>query len=528
MKVNLLWFRRDLRLADNEAATAAAACESTPVLPFFIVDPWFYDRCRSCWHRSRFLFEALTDLDAALRARGSRLYLFLGNSVEVFQQLARSLQTQRCELTLFYNWDVQAEYGLQRDRQIEAFCKASKILCRRGRNNFIQLQSARRDCWRDEYYAYLRAPLFTVPERIAPLPLALENLPQLALSELEQFGLGQQQDADMQEFVRPFRGGASRARATLDSFLQARFQGYHWKLSQPWHAQQGGSSHLSPHISFGCISTREIYQRVKARAAEFPARSKPAFALKNFRDRLRWRDSALQRFYHRPQLARENLYPEFDCWYASDRPLDPEKQDLFEAWQEGMTGFPLVDASMRQLKAMGWMNFRMRAMCATFLTINCGISWHHGAEHYMHYLVDGDLAIDHWQWQSQAGVANPLSATFRIYNPTKNLIEKDAQLKFVTAWVPELRGYQQSEILAGQNLSEGYYPLPILDWSATRRQHGKIVSDLRKATRERLKREGGSDHHGAQKLAEASKKYREARDRQYRDLSAPQEDSAIA
>jgi deoxyribodipyrimidine photo-lyase len=131
---------------------------------------------------------------------------------------------------------------------------------------------------------------------------------------------------------------------------------------------------------------------------------------------LRWHDSFTQRLYNHPELAHTNRYPEFDQVYSLNK-LNAEKQELFEAWQEGQTGFPLVDASMRQLKTMGWMNFRTRAMCATFLCINCGISWQHGAQHYMNYLVDGDLAIDNWQWQMQAGVTNPLSDTFRIYKP---------------------------------------------------------------------------------------------------------------
>lgn len=515
MRVNLVWFRRDLRLRDNEAV-AKATGEGVPALPFFILDPWFYEADRTCPHRNQFLFESLADLAADLHGRGSRLYLFVGSAADTFQGLARALQAQDCELQLFYNWDVQTRYGLDRDRQIERFCTAAQIPCRRGRHSFVQLQAGRRDRWRDEYYTYLREPLFEAPARLQPLPFTLpQELPQVSIAEL-----WQQFEPHWLGGTTAFTGGATQAQATLDTFLQERFFGYHWKLSQPWLAQHGGSSHLSPHISFGCISTRQIYQQVKTRAAAFPARSKPAFALKAFRDRLRWRESALQRYYHRPQLAAENQYPEFDTWYVPGD-LSAEKQELLAAWQEGMTGFPLVDASMRQLQGMGWMNFRMRAMCATFLTVNCGISWHHGAEHYMRYLVDGDLAIDHWQWQAQAGITNPLSATFRIYNPTKNLQEKDAQLKFVAAWVPELRGYQQAEILAGQNLSEGYYPPPMLDWSATRRHHGKIVSDLRKRARERLQQEGGDAFRSARNLKDASENYRKAWNGRYRELQAP-------
>lgn len=107
------------------------------------------------------------------------------------------------------------------------------------------------------------------------------------------------------------------------------------------------------------------------------------------------RDEWFNQYYTYQRQAYKNRFPEFDeCYKAGELPS--EKQALLQAWQTGETGFPMVDASMRQLKTMGWMNFRMRAMCATFLTINCGISWHHGAQHYMNYLVDGDLAIDNW------------------------------------------------------------------------------------------------------------------------------------
>lgn len=132
-------------------------------------------------------------------------------------------------------------------------------------------------------------------------------------------------------------------------------------------------------------------------------------------------------------------------------------------------------------------------MCATFLCINCGISWHHGANHYMQQLIDGDLAIDHFQWQMQAGVTNPLSDTFRIYNPNKNLEEKDGDLKFIYHWVEELHGYSLPEILNGAYLNESPYPAPILDWAQTRKVNGKIISNLRKQVKERLLAEQGRE-----------------------------------
>ncbi len=176
----------------------------------------------------------------------------------------------------------------------------------------------------------------------------------------------------------------------------------------------------------------------------------------------------------------------------------------------------MVDASMRQLRTMGWMNFRMRAMCATFLNINCGISWQHGAKHYMNYLVDGDLAIDNWQWQMQAGVTNPLSDTFRIYNPTKNIEERDSDLRFISYWIPELKGYSVPEIVQGAYLGRSTYPQPMLDWSETRKINGKIVSDLRKQVKQRIISEGGDELEGALASKKAVDTYWESKDKQYK------------
>ncbi len=211
-----------------------------------------------------------------------------------------------------------------------------------------------------------------------------------------------------------------------------------------------------------------------------------------------------------------NRYREFDEYYSPAK-LDKEKQELFTAWKEGQTGFPLVDASMRQLKTMGWMNFRMRAMCATFLCINCGISWHHGSEYYMQQLIDGDLGIDHYQWQMQAGITNPLSGTFRIYNPNKNLEEKDGDLRFIYHWIEELRGYSLPEILNGAYLNESPYPAPILDWAQTRKVNGKLVSDLRKRVKQRLLAEQGKELEQAAIAKKTVEKYWESKDKQYQE-----------
>lgn len=512
--MHILWFRRDLRLNDNEIVTKAAA-NNAQVLPCFIIDPWFYQQPDVGKARVRFLFESLEDLDRNLRQRGSQLYLFEGDSIAVLQDLTLELLQQGDRPKLFFNRDVQVEYGIERDRTIIDFYRQLNLDYHLGLSSFLQTDSSCRDAWFDEYYTYQRQSLYPTPAQINTPQLTF-NLPQLTFEELKQ--KYSQLCPDRSEY---FNGGETRAIATLETFLQYRYQGYHWKVSRPWLAQKGATSHLSPHLAFGTISTRQVYQSTKARVDELANQPKAEFSLKAFRDRLRWRDSFTQRLYHHPELVHTNRYSEFDQFYSPDA-LTPEKQELFEAWQEGQTGFPLVDASMRQLKTMGWMNFRMRAMCATFLTINCGVSWHHGARHYMNCLVDGDLAIDNWQWQMQAGITNPLSDTFRIYNPNKNIEDRDSDLKFIYHWVPELRGYSLPEILQGVYLGESHYRAPVLDWSQTRKVNGKVVSDLRKKVKERLIAQGGDEYEGAAKAKTTVDKYWEVKDKQYQEYKYKQ------
>lgn len=507
--MHLLWFRRDLRLHDNEIVSLATRNDA-PVLPFFIIDPWFYQWADVGRSRVRFLFESLENLNTNLRKLGSQLLLFEGNSVEIIKNLTQELIQQGHQPKLYFNRDVQVEYGVSRDRDIVEFYQDSNLDIHLGLNNFIQSHE-RRDEWFNEYYTYQRQAPYETPDRITTPLLKLQIL-QLKVTKLR---------AAYQQFFEAekvyFRGGETRAQSTLKTFLERRYQGYHWKLSRPWLSQRGATSQLSPHLAFGTISTRVVYQQTKARAQELTTYPKAELSLKAFRDRLRWHDSFTQRLYFYPNIAYSNRYPEFDrCYTPEDLP--PDKQALFQAWQDGVTGFPLVDASMRQLKTMGWMNFRMRAMCATFLTINCGVSWHHGARHYMNYLVDGDLAINNWQWQMQAGITNPLSETFRIYNPNKNIPEKDPDLKFIYHWIDELKDYSLSEILDGAYLGKSAYPQPILDWSATRKVNGKVVSDLRKQVRERIVLEGGQEYESAVAAKRTVEKYWKNQEKEYQKL----------
>jgi len=296
--MHLLWFRRDIRLTDNEIVTLAAV-NNTPVLPFFIIDPWFYTWDDIGKARVRFLFESLENLNNNLQRLGSQLILFEGDSTLILQDLTGQLMQQGYQPKLFFNRDVQVEYGISRDKAIVDFYQELNLDYHLGLNNFLQ-SADNRQKWFNEYYTYQRKSQYQAPETFNTPELSI-NLPQLTFTELKD----KYRDFwDVGEVYFP--GGETNAKSTLNSFLKARFHGYHWKLSRPWLSQQGATSHISPHLTFGTISTRTVYQSTKARVAELAGQDKAEFSLKAFRDRLRWHDSFTQRLYFHPEIAYEN------------------------------------------------------------------------------------------------------------------------------------------------------------------------------------------------------------------------------
>ncbi len=212
----------------NNEIVALSTTDSTEILPCFIIDPWFYQQVEVGKARVKFLFESLENLDSNLRARGSQLYLFEGNSVDVIQEITRQLLKLGDRPKLFFNHDVQVRYGIERDRQIINFYQQHDLSYYQGLNNFLQTNGDRTDAWMEEYYAYLRQPLQSAPERINTPAIKLD-IPQLTFSELKQ-KYSQFWEAENTYF----KGGETQAIDTLNSFLNSRFQGYHWKISRPW------------------------------------------------------------------------------------------------------------------------------------------------------------------------------------------------------------------------------------------------------------------------------------------------------
>ncbi|MFZ1250551.1 MAG: FAD-binding domain-containing protein [Candidatus Microsaccharimonas sp.] len=483
MDVSIVWFRRDLRLHDNEAVFNATVA-TKHCLYVFVIDPWFFSQPEIGYLRVKFLFESLAALDRALEKLGNQLVILRGESVTMISSLLETLTKGGYHPTLYMNNDIQVAYGRERDEAVKKYCKENDVELHVSQNYFLLYDESQMDSWWRQYYEYQYAPQLTAPT-ITPLDDDLKR----HIKPLEQ--LNPQTLAEELSLTLPdtkqvlFKGGEDAARLAVYTFLKDRVNGYRWKISRPFLVQQGATSLLGPHLAFGTISNRTVFQAAVGHHAKLEKiQPKKAFDIATYLDRLRWRDSFTQRLWFHPKLIWKNRFPEFDEVY-NEKELTPQKQEYFERWKAGETGFPLLDAAMKQLQADGFINFRMRAMAATFLTINCGVSWHHGARHFMNCLVDGDIAINHWQWQMQAGITNPLSPTFRMYSPTKNFRDRDSTAAYVHFWLPETRGKSVDTILAEAK--------PMLDFNETRKTNGKIISDLRKKVRERIVAEKGEE-----------------------------------
>ncbi len=465
MPTCIVWFRRDLRVHDH-AALWNACCDAESVIPLFILDPTYLAHRETGSMRVQFLLECLADLDASLRCRGARLTLLLGRAEEVLPRFVRAVAAS----AVYASTDIERWSGQVRDRTLAQVAAAEGWRLRWFLNYYVQTEGEYdREAWQAAWTAHSKEALFPAPEYIPTPPVSLpadiahiNHIPTLA-----ELGLPPAQTT--------LPGGETAARRRLEDFLSRRIDSYRRCLSSPALAEDDGTSRLSPYLKFGCLSQREAIQAGRRRwltASQAGRKGLEAWA-----SRLRWRDYFIQKFALYPQAEFVNLYTPFDEVRC------PEEADatLLDAWRRGETGYPLIDASMRALRQTGLLNFRMRAMLATFLTINLFQAWQHGAEWFMQHLLDGDVCVDHWQWQMQAAITQPKSGFIRCYNPTKQCFDNDPDAVFIHRYVPELRPLPPPLVFQPWTLTEMEqqmygvrigvdYPAPIVDAEATRRQ----------------------------------------------------------
>ncbi|HIK45582.1 MAG TPA: deoxyribodipyrimidine photo-lyase [Leptolyngbyaceae cyanobacterium M65_K2018_010] len=441
----VVWFRRDLRVTDH--APLARAARRGVVIPVFIFDRALLHHPETGSARVAFLLMALAALDRDLHRLGGRLILRSGDPVEVLPQLVAATQAEG----IYAYTDCERIYGRVRDARL------NQTLAQRGMKiRWFEPPASLDELipyprYRELWYRAMAQPLEPVPPRVTvPPDLASDPLPNLA-------ALGHQSDG------KPIPPASTRAaRRLLQEFLTDKADRYYWQLSYPGAEATSG---LSPHIKFGVISVRECVQTVLQATDGGDSRRRRSH--QQLIARLRWGCGFTQRFRYLPQLELRSLYRVFD---DEGWEFDPE---LYRAWQTGQTGFPIVDAAARCLQATGGylaLNFRSRAIYASFLSNLAGIDWRYGALHFMRHLIDGDCPIDHYQWAMQSGVTHCVDKTWtRIYNPGQVAVDRcDPEGVFIKRWLPELADVPTDQL--GQPPPRSNYPAPILDYKAARQR----------------------------------------------------------
>lgn len=435
----LVWHRSDLRTADNPAL-AAAEQDGTPA-PVFIIDPTFYENDTACDARLEFMHESLRDLHQQYTQKGSSLALRHGSATEVLKTLLNETDAER----VYFNRETNALYGRTRDDTVRSWDATTTF----DDDGIIRDVEDSREDWQSYAEAYFTGD---IPDASGDLPSNPVS-PTHTLDEIR--GM---YDVNPSKTGVP-DGGRSAGMRRLRRFTD-QIEEYVGGISAPA-AAEDKTSHLSAYLKFGCLSPREVYQYVHENVPSGQARSM-------FTSRLFWNRHFTQKLEDYPQSTEHAINPVFRGMNRSTH------DDAYSAaWKEGMTGFPLVDASMRALKQTGWLNFRMRAMCASFYTYILRCWWKDGADFFYHHLIDADSAINYQQWQMQSGLVgvHPI----RIYNPMKQVRENDPNGEFIRRYVPELRDVpltyldnpadmpkaeqEDAGVLIGED-----YPEPIVDF----------------------------------------------------------------
>ena len=448
------WFRSDLRIADNVAL--ADACRRADALaPVFVMDDALLKAHRDAHPRLRFLHACLHDLAAALEAAGSRLIVLHGAPHRCLPALARA-----CKASLVtWNRDY-GPYAKHRDRAVRDALERDGVEVRTYKDRVVFEGGEIRAVHGGIYtvYTHFRRAWWrrfqADAPRPAPAPALPGEIPEAPADALrEPRGRGLRADT-----TGIPRGGAAPARERLDAFLGGAAHRYHVDRDRPAVA---GTSRLSPYLRFGAISVREC---VRAGLALAAAESAAEEGVRTWIDELVWRE-----FYHaildaHPRVL-DGAFRE-----AGDALEWDDDADRLQAWQAGMTGYPIVDAGMRELAATGWMHNRVRMIAASFLTKDLHIDWRTGERWFMRRLVDGDPASNNGGWQWAASTGADAQPYFRIFNPATQGERFDPGGEYVRRWVPELEGLPGKAVHRPWTapLESRAYPAPIVDHSRER------------------------------------------------------------
>lgn len=463
--IQIVWFKRDLRVHDHRALVMAA--RQGPVLPLFIAEPELWQQPDYSARQWAFVEESLTELRDELAALGQPLVVRIGDTVQILERARQKFG----EIALWSHEETGNGWTYARDLNVAAWAKQTGITWTEVRQAGVIRRLKSRNGWAKRWDAFMAEPETEAPRGLEPIA----DVPLGDIPTPTDLGLAPDPCPGRQ------RGGREAGLSTLESFLHVRGAPYRKAMSSP----AAGAEHcsrLSPHLAWGTLSMRETAQAGWARQRQLKfdgVKGGWRGSMSSFQGRLHWRDHFTQKLEDEPQLEYRNLHTACNGL----RPSEPDAVRL-AAWSKGETGLPFVDACMRALNATGWMNFRMRAMLMAVSSYHLWLDWRRPGEHLARKFTDYEPGI-HWpQVQMQSGTTG--INTIRIYNPVKQGHDQDPDGAFIRRWLPELSTVPDAFIHepwtwdgAGSVLGK-IYPMPIVDHQDAAREARQKVWALRK------------------------------------------------
>ena len=452
MKVSIFWFRKDLRLFDNKAFSKCIA-ETDEILPIYIIEDDCSDPAILSQPRMQFLLACLEKLRDQLDQYKSKLYLFRGNAQKIIKKICNEVDVG----SLYFNRNYEPN-EIKRDREIWEYCQATEIECKSYKDLLLH---ERGEILKKDKKPYIVFS-FYFKKWIDLKKEPMEDIKHFKTANLT--GL----DNDLLPATKDaFKLKPEQA---LGEFLKWKVKDYDINRDYPF---MEGTSRLSTYLRTGLVSIRQVYHAAETLFEN--ANDKNITGIETFIKQLAWRDFYYQILYYFPYVENGPFNKKFNSlkWENDKR--------LFKHWCDGATGFPIVDAGMRQLNHEGWMHNRLRMITASFLIKDLLINWRWGEIYFKQKLIDYDLPLNNGGWQWCASTGTDAQPYFRMFNPYTQSKKFDPDGTFIKRYVPELKNVKGKDIHQPDKMSQKAqqesncilgddYPLPIVDHSKQRKK----------------------------------------------------------